>query len=443
MTEQIENAFPLSASTPRESGARDPFIPSGRRRALVFVVVALLLSITVIQAWIRASHSNADWIVYWTAATQFQQSGDPYNVRGSSNDYYIYPPLFALLLRPLGALRAENAVVVWDVLGILMLFGCYFEWRRIYSAMRSDRPPMWLFLAAVYVTADPVIATLQGGQANIPNLYLTLLGIRLVLVSDQTWLWIAGGLVLALPAAIKLSPGLVGAVLVVQLLAARPGGAVADARKRGAALALGLGVGATLWLLAIPSLIVGWHRNIEFLGSFFDHVVFSRVNMHWLSKTNQGIVRVVAQWALVAGGWLNVEIGRRIVVAVTTVVALAYGIPVLYAMQRLVRRGRLLDHVVVCGLAAAASLFYSPLAWHHHYVMAMPFIASAPLWLIDAGRQRAAQWLTAGTMGAFLLQSLLAEMHFAAAPTLAPCFALCVVTFAVIVARPTRSEFTR
>ena len=414
---------------------RDPFISDRRTRVVVFTIVALLLAVELIDVRYRVSHLHADWLVYWSAARHFNEPGDPYAIEAPTHDYYIYPPLFALVLRPLSPMRAEDAISIWYVLNVLLLFGCYSEWRRIYLAIRDEPPPRWLVMSTVVSALLPVVSTLQGGQVSIVILYLALVGCRLMLFTESVALWIAAGVLFALPAAIKLSPALVGAVVVVQLLAAPADGSIKDPHKRGCVLAASLAGGTVLWFLVVPALIAGWHRNLELLTMFVDHIVFARARMNDASPANHGIVRMVATFAEVAAKRFDVVIPLAWVGSAAMALSLAFGIPVALTIRKLIRSGTPLDHVVVVALAAAASLFYSPVSWHVHFTLAIPFVFSAPLWLIDKGRERAGHWLSGAIVATFLLQNILRVVKWGTLPLLGPLFAICVVAFALIVLR--------
>jgi hypothetical protein len=412
-------------------GTRDPFIPVGRTRIVVVTLVAFLLLFELLDVRLRVQQGHGDWIVYWTAARQFPRVADPYLFPAPAGDYYIYPPLLALLMGPLGRLKPADAASVWYAINIAMLAGCYFEWRRIDRAVRDRPPPGWLLLTTVFLGALPITSSLQGGQMSVLILYCLLLGGRLIFFADGVVNWMAAGLVLALPAAIKLSPGLVGAVAVLQLLGAPAGGAISQPRRRALTLALSLAGGSILWFLVVPAMIAGWQRNLDLLRMFADHVVFARATLNDTAPTNQALVQAVRTWCGAIGAVLGTSIRSGFITAVTTALALAFGLPVALAMRRLIRSGTGLDHVVVFSLSAAASLFYSPITWHFHFALALPFVAAAPLYWIERGNVRAARRLTVSVAVVFLLQYVLNNLKLLAVPVLGPLFAVCVVGFAV------------
>ena len=79
----------------------------------------------------RINEHRTDFTVYTEAGAAFFDGRDPYQVSNPRGWRYLYPPMFAILVAPLHALPPMGQVGVWFVLSVGMLFGCYFELRRI------------------------------------------------------------------------------------------------------------------------------------------------------------------------------------------------------------------------------------------------------------------------------------------------------------------------
>jgi hypothetical protein len=184
------------------------------------------------QPWLHMT----DFTVYTEAGAAFFDGRDPYEVSNIRGWKYLYPPLFALLVAPLHALLPEWQVSVWFALCAAMCFGAYFECRRILKALgaadagsfgRGAEPdqalPRWLFVAPLLAVLFPALNCLQRGQMGIALLYPLLVGFRLVVTGTSWRAWFAGGVVLALPVAFKLTPALPVAALLFMLLVAAPG----------------------------------------------------------------------------------------------------------------------------------------------------------------------------------------------------------------------------
>src|SRR5271157_4378388 len=108
---------------------------------LRYVATVLVIGLTI-WGWLDVSergqtHPNhadfhrTDFTVYTEAGAAFYDGRDPYQVSNPRGWRYLYPPMFAILVAPLHALPPMGQVAVWFVLSVAMLFGCYFELRRI------------------------------------------------------------------------------------------------------------------------------------------------------------------------------------------------------------------------------------------------------------------------------------------------------------------------
>lgn len=110
---------------------------------------------------------------------------------------YLYPPLFALLLRPLSHLPYTDAVVFWTVLNaglFAALLLAAFLFRRELLGPRWVLPALFLF--------PPLVNTLILGQVNV-LLLLFLLPVMLSSASIGRWGEVLRGLGIALAAHLK------------------------------------------------------------------------------------------------------------------------------------------------------------------------------------------------------------------------------------------------
>src|SRR5580698_838076 len=91
----------------------------------------------------RINEHRTDFTVYTEARAAFFDGRDPYQVSNPRGWRYLYPPMFAILVAPLHALPPMGQVAVWFVLSVAMVFGCYFELRRIldFALARSLSDP--------------------------------------------------------------------------------------------------------------------------------------------------------------------------------------------------------------------------------------------------------------------------------------------------------------
>jgi hypothetical protein len=310
--------------------ATDPFFPNGHVRRALFALVLVGLALMAVDLPSASA---------------------------------IYPPLLALLLSPLALLRRQTAVLVWQAVNVAMLYGVYVEWRRIYRTMRPVPAPGWLVVATAVAIGVPVVMAMQSAHMGVLILYTTILGFSFALCGDDPAEWWAAGIVLAIPAAIHLSPAIAGFTVVLMFLARD--------RKRGMILAASFVTGLALWLFVVPSLVLGWGRNLQLLKTFAE-----------------GATVLASKWSLALGA-----------ICILAILLLA---------RRLIREGSALELTVIFGLACAAALFYAPAAWPRQFTLALPFVGATPLLLLDRGRPAAARLLALGCAAAVVLQALVA-----------------------------------
>jgi len=253
--------------------------PTTRRRVLLGLLLAVLLAGGLVDARRRAridpghpEKHHSDLTVYTEAGAAFFDGRDPYAVTNPRGWHYVYPPLFALLLAPLAPLPAPWQATVWYLVSVLLFWGCIREMRRLAVLSGAERAPRgWLvlaFLAALF----PALDTLQRGQAGLAVLYPLLLGLRLALSGTSAGTRFLGSLLLALPAAFKLTPALpIAAWLLCRLVRAR--------REKQARVFLvpasGVACGALVWLVLLPASLLGWRANVEHLQTWSGTVLLS------------------------------------------------------------------------------------------------------------------------------------------------------------------------
>ena len=376
------------------------------------IAVALVVGLTIWayvdvgpHARILAGHleqHKTDFTVYTEAASAFFDGRDPYRVMNPRGWYYLYPPLFAIAIAPLTVFDSEAQALAWFALSVVLGFGCYFEGRRLWGLLRSEepreapRPPSrWVGFAVIFALILPSLDCLQRGQIGIMLLYLLMLGFRIVVASKSWRGWLLGGVVLALPAAIKLVPSLPVGFLVAQLwvsaISPRRGGA---ARGRALAVTAGVLVGAFLFLFAIPSGFLGWNKNLGYLRTWTTQIaanenVGRRSNFDIHSPRNQSLSNAV--YLTTASRSLPPEIRSW---GNDTVRSLRIGVLVFLAGLGLAnawgRRDRSLDLALGFSLASAATLLISPIAWGHYYMIELPALIVLPIWLNRQGRGKSA-----------------------------------------------------
>lgn len=276
----------------------------------------------------RPDDHKTDLTVYTEAGAAFFDGRAPYEVANPRGWIYLYPPLLALLVAPLGYLEPQNQVFVWYLISLGFCLGCYIESRRLFEAVvryvggpgysGPPAPPAsiasgsgdcsaartrdcpggvallaggnlksvlgWGAFAAALL---PTLNCLQRGQVGVLKLYLLLLGVRVVLTSRSRWGCLAGGAILALPAVMKIIPALPAGVFLLAVVA----GAWARRRRNAAAIGqqrtdelldqspaapvphasmvvAGAAAGVLLLLFVLPGAVLGWKNNLGHLKTW-------------------------------------------------------------------------------------------------------------------------------------------------------------------------------
>ena len=154
--------------------------------------------------------SDNDFAIYWQSARGVLRAGDPYHsAAGDAENRFIYPPLFAYLLQPLGLLDARLARFAWFGLSAAMLFGLIALCIRVSGSALAARH--WGLVVLGTLLAPPTRVCLQLGQVGIL--------LALLIVAGYALAWrharVSGGL-LALASLFKLYPAFLGLYYVLR-----------------------------------------------------------------------------------------------------------------------------------------------------------------------------------------------------------------------------------
>lgn len=194
-----------------EGSATDVARPEGSRRRLGRVVMLLLAGLALFLIGRHFSHRSVDFIGSYQAAKNFLAGRtDLYSdtFGWGATMQYVYPPLFLLLVFPLGWLPFEDAFGIWFAghalaSGILILLA-YREWRPLRAGM------YWLVFATL--AGVPLLYALRNGNVHLGVVLLTLAGL-LAWSKEKTW---AASICLALGGVIKVFPLLLLPFLLVR-----------------------------------------------------------------------------------------------------------------------------------------------------------------------------------------------------------------------------------
>jgi Glycosyltransferase family 87 len=346
----------------------------------------------------RAEMHRTDFTVFTEAGSAFFDGRDPYGVSNPRGWHYLYPPLFALIVSPLSIFDTQSQVVIWYIINLVLSLGCVLEVRRLWvlSGAFACRLRGWLGVCAGMAVVLPFLDCMQSGQLGIGILYLLLLGFRLVVLGRSGRGWFLGGVILALPAAIKLLPALPVLFLVFQRWSAtifaphmsRPG-------RQASAMTAGVVAGAFLFLLVIPASLVGWSKNLHYLNVWYNRVVVNErvgpnANFNIHSFRNQSLANAWYLWSqtrIPSGSRAAPPPYRPERVVHPSVRVVIGGILALLMVIGLIvgsRRDQL-DQATAYGLACGVTLLVSPLSWGHYYMIQLPALLCVPVWLARRG----------------------------------------------------------
>ncbi|MDZ4817867.1 MAG: glycosyltransferase family 87 protein [Planctomycetota bacterium] len=380
---------------------------------------------------------KTDFTVYTEAGAAFFDGRDPYEVTNTRGWHYLYPPLFAIVVAPLAALSSQAQVVVWYFISVAACIGTWFECRRMLRRI-GVAMPTWIYWVVGATMALPAMNCLQRGQVGVVLIYFLMLGLRLLIESRSWWSAVLGGVALALPIAIKLTPAMPAGFLVLELAALayfvrRSYGPTVGEQigygwlSRTTGLATGQLAGLALFLVLVPGFFVGQRENIGHLQMWLQRVVTNKevasVNtFDDRSKRNQSLANATRRLgnfahAKVYGGddqaidlMENFDLPMPMETAAVdwTLRLVMLGLigMLLTAGWQAAKRRDLLGLIALYGLAGVGSLIVSPISWGHHYVLMLPAVLFVPLWCWQQNQQSRAKWLAVTACGLVLLHYL-------------------------------------
>jgi hypothetical protein len=172
-----------------------------RRARLLNRVCVVLALLWVALVGLTLAPEPDDFQTYWRGAWSVAQYGDPYAlIHGRQQpNMYIYPPLFAYLMLPLGAVSLRAGQIIWFGVNVVMLAGLIAMCIRASHSVLARR--YWGVLALLVAVAPPTRLSLQLGQVSI-LMALVMLG-SFLLAKRRAHL---SGLLLASSCLIKVFP---------------------------------------------------------------------------------------------------------------------------------------------------------------------------------------------------------------------------------------------
>ncbi|HUJ72179.1 MAG TPA: glycosyltransferase family 87 protein [Verrucomicrobiae bacterium] len=176
---------------------------------------------------------------------------DAHNIRGW---YYIYPPLFAVLMVPFALLPTFWASLVWYVLSVILV--AWTVWMcvsLVKTGLNFEGDPFVLYVIPPLLVLFPLMSALARGQTTPVLLWLSTAGLFYAW-KGQDW---RGGVCFAGGILLKVFPVVLLAYFVW--------------RKRWRFVAATL-TSIVIGALIVPAAVYGWQRNVDYLKEWVSKV---------------------------------------------------------------------------------------------------------------------------------------------------------------------------
>src|SRR5262245_19101787 len=213
---------------------------------LAFLTV-IVLGVLMVHRAAFSTELNSDFITYRAAGWAVLTGSDIYKVQNPRVWPYVYPPPFAILMRPFAKMSAFTASVIWYLLSVsLVVSSVQMSVTMVRSALgRFGRNPFWLYTLPFAMVLLWVGQGAVEGQATILLLWL----LMLALYRSQRGSDISGGAALACAVLLKAFP----LALLAHFIRERRWRLVMPTMT---ALIVGGSV--------LPALVYGWQRNLTY-----------------------------------------------------------------------------------------------------------------------------------------------------------------------------------
>lgn len=295
----------------------------------------------------------------------------------AANPFYIYPPFFLTLIWPLTKLPAPAAAAVFETAKwIALVVALRLAW-RLCSRPGEDLPPI-VALGSLLCTWRFIDNDFGMGNINV---------LLLCMVLGGCWLatrgrWYAAGAIIAVAAAVKLTPALL---------------LVYWAYKGWWRTWVGAAAGLLVCLVIWPAVWLGWEQNLQLLGGWYNAVVAGFVTQGAVRSehTNQALVGILNR---LFGPTIDAERYVQVTLIELSAAArnglrLALSAGVLGVLAWACRgRGRVarrpLAHAAELGLVFIGMLLLSGLSWKAHFVTLLLPYSVLLTYLADARHSR-------------------------------------------------------
>ncbi len=355
----------------------------------------------------RPETHRTDFTVYTVAGKAAIAGENPYAVTNARGWGYLYLPPFALIVSPLAVLPEGWQCVIWFWISIACLYGAFQEFALLdrWAFPRdatADRIANWGGIVCMVGFSLATLNCLQRGQVGILQLYLTLLGGRMILTHATRKSAVLGGAILAGAIILKISPALPSVILVggLSFMTLRMRGWLRTSTMlRSCSAAFGLVIGLAIGVWILPASIVGWNqnqRNLEtwrrevlartnelsndpFAGDSHSTKNQSPMNAFWLLGNTLMSTELFRSEARDLSP-MDLPSGRLVLKTVRCMSIVATAV----ALVAILWRGGSNSLLVAFALANAATLLVVPIARGHYFMAMWPATVWVPRWLDSA-----------------------------------------------------------
>jgi hypothetical protein len=169
------------------------------KKILKYSLLILVLAYTVFKSFDMGADSN----VYLHASKQIFRGENIYE-KGIYN-YYLYSPLFAILLRPLSVFDLSVGRIIWGLINLVLTFRLWIILSNLFDdnlRLGKKMKNTWM-IGVIIISAGFLNHNLILGQITIVILWLTFEGLYQIIIRERN---VSGALLLALGVNIKLIP---------------------------------------------------------------------------------------------------------------------------------------------------------------------------------------------------------------------------------------------
>ena len=339
---------------------RSPDFDRHLRRAVWAVAAVIAVAAAVVHAR-KAADERSAFIRWRPQVIEFWKGINIYETRMFPN-----PPILPISLSPLMALPPVTGATCWFALKVALT--AVSVWLCFRVVRLQGRPlPSWFQAGVLVFSLRPFLSDLHHGNNNLIILFL-------IVAALEAWRRgydVLAGLALGLSISYKVTP----ALFVYYFLVKR------SWRAAGASV---LGVG--IFLLIVPSLIIGPEFNAECLGSWWQHMLtpFLTEGASSPQEINQSMVGVLTRLLTATktgDGRYDLHQAVNLVswdprTVRYLIKGLSLGFVGLLAVLCRTRTARRDDPRLLgeFALVVLTMLFLSERSWKHHFVtMLLPF----------------------------------------------------------------------